>query len=207
MSASPVTPLVTAALLLDTNAPLCDKLKALLSAGTVLNDLVTYMFDNNGNPTEGFIGAIGMKLMPVGAMMFWPAPSLPSGFLIANGQAVDRVTYASLFALYGTSHGAGNGTTTFNLPNMENRLPMGASAGKGAGSTGGATDNKIVLTVPQLPAHTHTWDGPSTRNEERGGGADLCWRGSQDAETEATGEGAQVDITPAYLAGYWIIRF
>lgn len=57
--------------------------------------------------------------MPVGSFMLWPTGTPPSGWLAADGTAVSRTTYARLFAVVGTEFGAGNGTTTFNLPDPD----------------------------------------------------------------------------------------
>lgn len=59
-------------------------------------------------------------LVPVGTMIIWGAPTPPAGrWIIANGAAISRTTYAELFAVYGTTWGAGDGNTTFNLPNKQ----------------------------------------------------------------------------------------
>jgi hypothetical protein len=54
--------------------------------------------------------------------------AIPPGWLLANGQAVSRTTYANLFAVIGSQYGIGNGSTTFNVPNMNSRVPAGAEA-------------------------------------------------------------------------------
>lgn len=186
---------------------------ALLSAGGVLNDLVTYMFDNNGNVTKEFSDAISLRMMPLGSMQFWLGSSVPSGFLIANGQAVSRTEYASLYALFGTQHGAGNGTTTFNLPNMSDRVAMGASAAKAVGSSAGS--NSVTLTVPNLPKHKPVIlaaiekflvlaTGPGTNGEVPDG---AVIRKTPDEVFDFIGGDVPVDTTPAHIAGFWIIRF
>lgn len=59
-------------------------------------------------------------LVPVGSMIIWGGPNAPAGrWIIANGAAISRTTYAELFAVYGTTWGAGDGNTTFNLPNKQ----------------------------------------------------------------------------------------
>lgn len=60
------------------------------------------------------------NIVPVGSVINYPSSTPPSGFLLCNGQAVSRGTYASLFALVGTTFGSGDGSTTFNLPNIPN---------------------------------------------------------------------------------------
>lgn len=59
--------------------------------------------------------AAGQKLIPVGALMMGPVPTM-EGFLLCNGQAVPRTRYSALYALLGTSFGSGDGSTTFNVP-------------------------------------------------------------------------------------------
>lgn len=76
------------------------------------------------------------------------------GWLICDGSAVSRTTYAALFAKIGTTYGAGNNSTTFNLPNLSGRFPLGKSASHALGTTGGA--ETVTLTEQQIPAHSHT---------------------------------------------------
>ena len=86
------------------------------------------------------------------------ATSAPSGWLLCDGSAVSRTTYANLFALVGTTFGAGNGTTTFNLPDLRGRSIIGVGQGSGLtnrtrGQTGGAETHQ--LATGELPAHQH----------------------------------------------------
>lgn len=87
--------------------------------------------------------------IPSGALMMWPTSSAPSGWLVANGAAVSRATYATLFAVLGTTFGSGDGSTTFNLPDYRDRMPIGAGTSYSANSTGGSKDAVVV-------SHTHT---------------------------------------------------
>jgi len=80
--------------------------------------------------------------------------SVPGGWLLANGQAVSRTSFAALFAAIGTTYGAGNGATTFNVPDMRDRVPVGVSGTKTLGSGGGA--ESVTLITTNLPPHTHT---------------------------------------------------
>lgn len=66
--------------------------------------------------------------MPVGAVIATARKAVPSGYLACNGQAVSRADYAALFDAIGTTYGAGNGTTTFNVPNLNNRFVEGAAS-------------------------------------------------------------------------------
>lgn len=73
-----------------------------------------------------------------------------------DGAAVSRTTYAALFARIGTAYGVGDGSTTFNVPNHEDRLTVGAGNLYAVGDTGGAAE--VTLTTAEMPSHTHTQD-------------------------------------------------
>lgn len=90
---------------------------------------------------------------PIGGMMPFAGATAPSGWLLTDGSAVSRTIYAALFAVCGTTYGAGNGTTTFNLPNLVNRIPVGSGGSYARGSTGGAAT--VALSTAQMPAHSH----------------------------------------------------
>lgn len=92
--------------------------------------------------------------IPSGGIIMYGANAAPTGYLVCDGSAVSRSTYATLFGIIGTTYGAGNGSTTFNLPDMRQRFPMGlAPSGTGSilGGTGGTVDH-----VHTGPSHTHT---------------------------------------------------
>jgi microcystin-dependent protein len=92
--------------------------------------------------------------VPTGAVLPYAGTSAPTGYLLCQGQAVDRVVYAALFSVLGTTYGAGDGSTTFNVPDLQQRFPLGkAAAGTGStlGGTGGTIDH-----VHTGPSHTHT---------------------------------------------------
>ncbi|MBX3242385.1 MAG: tail fiber protein [Chitinophagaceae bacterium] len=96
--------------------------------------------------------------IPAGVIQSFAGSTAPTGYLMCNGQAVSRTTYAGLFAAIGTTYGTGDGSTTFNLPDLRGRTAIGAGAGTGLSSrtlaaTGGAETH--TLTVDQLPAHNH----------------------------------------------------
>lgn len=106
-----------------------------LIPGTASTDSATY-----GQVLSAASGATA----PSGVIMMYGAASAPAGFLLCDGTAVSRTSYAALFAIIGTTYGAGNGTTTFNVPDFQQRFPLGkAAAGTGStlGSTGGAIDH------------------------------------------------------------------
>jgi microcystin-dependent protein len=102
--------------------------------------------------------------VPAGAMMMWPTNTAPAGYLICNGSAVSRTTYSDLFNAIGTTYGAGDGSTTFGLPNMVNRVPYGRNA-EAIGSTGGATTH----THAGHSAHVFTQPSSHTIDAHTGG--------------------------------------
>jgi microcystin-dependent protein len=87
--------------------------------------------------------------VPTGGMLMWGTSSAPTGYLLCNGSAVSRSTYSALFAVLGTAYGAGDGSTTFNLPDFRDRFPVGAGTSYSANSQGGSKDAIVV-------SHTHT---------------------------------------------------
>lgn len=94
----------------------------------------------------------GAPKIPPGTM-FTTARSAPdAGYLFADGSAVSRTTYADLFAAIGTGFGAGNGSTTFNLPNAIGRVLLGGAPAD-LGKTGGASS--VILAAAQMPPHQH----------------------------------------------------
>ncbi len=67
----------------------------------------------------------------VGQICFFAMNAAPSGFLACDGSAVSRATYSALFGLVGTTYGAGNGSTTFNLPDLRGEFIRGLDNGRG----------------------------------------------------------------------------
>ena len=101
---------------------------------------------------------------PVGSITLFGGASAPDGWLLCDGSEISRTTYADLFDIIGTTYGIGDGSTTFNLPNLRGNIPVGLNIADASfdtlGKIGGSKD--YALTVNDLPAHTHAIDPPET---------------------------------------------
>jgi microcystin-dependent protein len=114
----------------------------------------------------------GIEGIPTATIVPWSSASVPSGFLECNGAAVSRTTYSALFAIVGTTYGAGDGSSTFNVPDLADNVPVGKSNNKALASTGGAntvtsTGNvggstaNATLSTAQLASHSHSQGRPN----------------------------------------------
>lgn len=101
----------------------------------------------------------GASNVPTGGMMPFGGSVIPAGFLLCDGTAVSRATFAALFAVIATAYGVGDGSTTFNVPNFTGRSPMGVNAA-GSGQIPTARGQALgtstqTLTAAQLAVHSH----------------------------------------------------
>ena len=142
--------------------------KSLVVAATVESTLGGVKFPDGTLQSTAATSASGI---PAGSVFDYAGTAAPSGYLLCFGQAVSRSTYSDLFTAIGTTFGSGDGSTTFNLPDLRGRVAagkddMGGSAANritsgGSGITGttlgaaGGTQTH-TLTTAEMPAHTHT---------------------------------------------------
>lgn len=103
---------------------------------------------------------------PTGTLIIWPTDTAPTGYLLCYGQAVSRTTYSALYAVIGTVFGVGDNSTTFNLPDLRGRVPLGQDDMGGssanvvtdaaADSIGGVDGHEThTLSVAELASHSH----------------------------------------------------
>lgn len=153
-----------------------------LTAGILVQGTPYTCLYNNANAEfylHSLAGAVNPYSIPLGGIIPFAGGTAPnSSFVLPYGQAINRTTYAGLFALTSTTFGTGDGSTTFNVPDLRGRLPtgkddMGGSAasrfgsvvtdngtivGITLGSVGGSTSH--ILTTSEMPTHTHTVTDP-----------------------------------------------
>jgi microcystin-dependent protein len=123
----------------------------------------------DGDPTVGLPRSLGtgaqqacagndVRLFTTGDIKLSAAANPPGGWLLCDGSNVSRTTYAALFAAIGTANGTGDGSTTFGLPDLRSRVPVGAGQGPGlsnrANGVRGGEENH-TLSATEMPAHNH----------------------------------------------------
>ena len=115
----------------------------------------------------------GIEGTATGTILPWSTSSVPTGFLECAGAAVSRTTYSDLFGVIGTTYGTGDGSSTFNLPNLADNVAVGKSNNKALASTGGAntvsstgtvggSTANASLSTAQLASHSHSVTSNST---------------------------------------------
>lgn len=115
------------------------------------------------------VATVGQTSFPTGTIVDFAGPTPPAGWFLCAGQAISRTDYAGLFAIIGTTYGAGNNNTTFNLPDLRGRVTVGKDdmGGTDANRLGliyGALSRKLggffgsalqTLEIQHMPSHTH----------------------------------------------------
>lgn len=154
-------------------------------------------------------------LVPIGTVLPFAGAAAPDGWALCEGQAVSRTDHAALFAVVGSRYGAGDGITTFGLPDLRGRAVIGAGAevageaprsARALGAAGGA--ESVTLTIDQIPAHTHQYSGAGgrRRNADVSPGVTVALAEYGSGDTEPTGGGQPAPTMPPWQALAWIIR-
>ena len=140
---------------------------------------------------------------PTGSIIMYGAATAPTGWLLCDGSAVSRTTYADLFAIIGTTFGVGNGSTTFNLPDLRDRFVVGAGTSYNNNDTGGEATH--VLTIEEMPAHSH---GISVGIEGYGStpGIWQSYKFSHNINTTSVGGNQGHNNLPPYIGLTFIIK-
>lgn len=145
---------------------------------SIITFLLTVLFVVLMNKGEAEIVAGQPNEMSPGVIGIFSGTNIPDGYLLCDGRAVSRTTYSNLFTAIGTIYGEGDGSTTFNLPNITGKVTVGKDQSDFTtlGQTGGSINN--TLSKNNLPSHSHTitpsgtvkstFTGTSTTTSENG---------------------------------------
>jgi microcystin-dependent protein len=114
----------------------------------------------NGSAWADLNTGSGTSYMPSGSIQPWTGSSVPSGWLICNGSAVSRTTYSDLFAVISTRFGSGDGSTTFNLPDLQGYQMVGSDSATGpidnTSTYRSGTNDAATITAHSSEVHSHT---------------------------------------------------
>lgn len=147
---------------------------------------------------EGVIS--GLVTTPSGGMLMFAGQFAPAGFLLCDGAARSRNTYAALFQAIGTTFGAGDSSTTFNVPNLTGRFPYGGLLGQTGGSADATlpTHTHALTTTVTDPTHAHylaAGNAVVELNSSATPGATGGFTGGQGLITASTSQPAATGIT------------
>lgn len=182
---------------------------------TFNNNTQPALNDTNVNRMQQLIkqdirGAVSGDTLPIGAIMPFGSDTIPENWLLCNGQAVSRETYANLFNTIGTTYGSGDGFTTFNLPDLQGKIPVGLDENDTdfdtLGNTGGEKEH--TLTIDEIPTHNHgvqTGNVISTTSGGYGVANNFNTSGTQ-MSTANRGGGQPHNILQPYIVQNYIIK-
>lgn len=126
---SPILPSDFGEAIPSANSDFCDRFTKWLSVPQKLRDLFNWMLTPDGNVSPAFQQEVATFSAPTGMVMYALTMNVGAGWLLADGREVSRNTYVALFNAIGTRYGEGNGSTTFNLPDLRGRSLIGAGTG------------------------------------------------------------------------------
>jgi len=165
------------------------------------------------------LSAIVAKIDPIGTITPFGGAVAPDNWLFCRGQLLSRTTYSALFAVIGVSFGAGDGSTTFAIPNFQSRVAVGTAPAWPLGHMAG--EQTHTITVNEMPSHnhgvsdpghSHGYYGPTTECQYPGGGTDagktlLSTNPSQTGiQVLANGGGAAMNLMQPFVATNYIIK-
>lgn len=155
---------------------------------------------------------LGGESLPIGSMLPYSSEVIPNGFLPCDGSEVSRTEYKELFAVIGITYGAGDGETTFNLPDKRGRVSVGLDLDQEEFNSIGLKDGEKehTLTVDEMPSHTHTYTRSRLFYAEAAGQNAIGYGSNSgtaiSAGTNATGGDKPHNNLQPYEVDQWIIK-
>lgn len=154
-------------------------------------------------------GGVSGDTLPIGSMMPYGNSIPPTNWLVCDGRAVSREEYAELFSVIGINYGAGDGSTTFNLPNKQGRVSIGLNTSdtdfNTIGKTGGEKEH--TLTIDEMPSHTHQIaTNDDTSNEWWGVQVENIPKSFNNFYSSSSGGNLPHNILQPYEVDQWIIK-
>lgn len=169
------------------------------------------------------VGGLAGTVVPAGTVLPYAGSAAPTGFLIADGSAVSRTTYATLFGLIGSTYGAGDGSTTFNLPNLKGKFPVGLNSSDtdfaALGNGGGAKSHSHALSsngwadIYITGSAIHERQTAATSWTDTTSASGVTGTGTSSASTTGAQLGGATDTStgttalPPFIALNFIIKF
>ena len=164
-------------------------------------------------------GAVSV-LMPTASIMPYAGSSAPTGYLLCDGAAISRSTYSNLFGLLATTYGSGDGSSTFNIPDLRGRVIAGhggtllSGSADAIGATNAHSTKTHTLSTAEMPAHTHNTEaggGNPSPGEGSGASADVNLTVFSAADPRSSflakstgGDGAHNNVQPPFILNYII---
>lgn len=209
---SPITPAQFQESIPANNADMCTRFSKFLNVPSLLYQLFNWMFTSTGAISTAFKAEVATYSAPTGTVIYTLTTSVGDGYLLCDGSQVSRVTYAALFTAIGTRYGAGDGSTTFTLPDGRGRSLIGAGAGAGLSNreinTKYIGEENHTMTEEELAEHTHEMTAYTSGATDGDGGYDLNQADPSATvmvESSETGESTPFNVIHPCLIGYmWV---
>lgn len=157
-----------------------------------------------GVATKQYIDALITAIIPTGVQFPYGGSSPPTGFLLCDGSNVSRVTFSALFSVVGTTYGAGDGSTTFTLPDKRGRTSIGSGTGTGLSTRTRGTKLGTENETAPLPVHSHSFSALfNVAGGVAAGGGD---KGIGSSTTASAGTGGTHNNMQPSEVDLWIIK-